>query len=121
MKINTFQKENSNKAPKKTICRVQCYLTSKDTLVRKRTLVLRSWPLIPLPAKETRVQKMGDSRAGAWEIQDDSRLFYCARKQKVLKKTMGGMSGHTSQFDGTPTVQIWDYLNTKIIKYSNKL
>lgn len=37
MKINTFQKENSNKAPKKTICRVQCYLTSKDTLVGKRT------------------------------------------------------------------------------------
>ena len=31
------KKEKSNKAPKKRICRVQCYLTSKDTPVGKHT------------------------------------------------------------------------------------
>lgn len=32
---------------------------------------------------------MSDSRVGAREIQDDPRIFYYARKQKVFKKIMG--------------------------------
>lgn len=67
---------------------------------------------------------MRDSRVGAREIQDDPRIFYCVRKIESAQKNYGWgacCKDTGSQYEGTPIVQIWDYLNTKTIKYSNEL